>query len=63
MTVFLVLAWLFGVVALAAAVKAENCWQGIQFEMFRRLQNTCVVLVCITLTVALLYRIARAIWP
>jgi hypothetical protein len=63
MTILLTLAWLFAVIALSAAIKAENCWHGIQYEMFRRLQSTCVMLVCITLTLVLLYRVARAIWP
>jgi hypothetical protein len=63
MTILLTLAWLFGVVALSAAIKAENCWHGIQYEMFRRLQSICVALVCITLTLALLHRMFSAIWP
>jgi hypothetical protein len=63
MIALIFLAWLFGVVAIVAAIRAEECWFGNQYEMFKVLQNTCTVLCVVSMSVALLWMGIRWVWP
>jgi hypothetical protein len=63
MIALLFLGWLFGVVALVAAIRAEECWFGAQHDRFRQLQNFCTVLSVLSLSFSLISAAARMLWP